>query len=171
MHNSLPAFHARVRTPLGDIRLGTSTRGLCRVEFVPMDEEAEEEAGGGRAAELLASAARQLRAWFTGDLRRIDLPLDLQGTELQKHVWAGIGRIPYGQVRTTADFAASLGLAPQSRIVLAAIASNPVPLILPCHRILTAGGRLRSWPGTSRRQRSLLDHEQRVAGGQLYLFT
>ena len=96
------------------------------------------EAPSGNGSALLAEAARQLAAYFAGQLRRFDLPLMPAGSPFEARVWAAMQRIPYGETRAYGDLAHDVGSAP--RAVGRACGKNPIPIIVPCHRVLARGG-------------------------------
>jgi methylated-DNA-[protein]-cysteine S-methyltransferase len=104
---------------------------------------------GGRAgadpSPLLAEARRQIDAYFAGALRAFDLPLAIEGTDFQRAVWAAMLAIPFGAVRTYGDVAAELGGA--ARAVGGACGENKLPILVPCHRIVAAGGALGGYSG------------------------
>jgi len=113
---------------------------------------------------LLAEAAAQLEAYFEGKLRRFDLPLDLGGTNFQRRVWAELLTIPYGETRTYAGVAASIGHPSATRAVGVANGQNPVAIIVPCHRVVRTGGGLGGYGGGHDAKRALLDLERGGAG-------
>jgi methylated-DNA-[protein]-cysteine S-methyltransferase len=102
-------------------------------------------AGGGEGTPLLKEAVRQLQAYFDGRLRVFDLPLKPQGTLFQQDVWRLMRRIPYGRVRTYGELAKELGSA--ARAVGGASGRNPIPIVVPCHRVVGHGGRLTGYSG------------------------
>ncbi len=103
--------------------------------------------GSGRREDspLLAEAERQLTAYFAGDLKDFDLPLAPSGSPFQKSVWDAMLAIPYGKTRTYGDLAQDLGSV--ARAVGGACGSNPIPIIIPCHRVLAAAGELGGFSG------------------------
>jgi methylated-DNA-[protein]-cysteine S-methyltransferase len=109
-------------------------------------------------------ALAQLRAYFAGELRDFDLPLDMQGTAFQKRVWTELRRIPYGETRSYRDIAHSIGAPKAVRAVGSANGSNPIPIVVPCHRVIGAGGSLTGYGGGLPLKRLLLDLEARHAG-------
>lgn len=124
--------------------------------------------GGGAPAAassdpLLIEAADQLRAYFAGELRDFDLPLAPRGTEFQREVWAAVSAIPYGETATYSEIAAAVGRPSARRAIGAANGRNPLPVIVPCHRVIGAAGALTGYGGGLGRKRSLLDLE-RAAG-------
>jgi len=94
---------------------------------------------------LLLAACDQLAAWFAGERRDFDLPLAPAGTDFQQRVWAELGRIPWGTVRSYGAVAAAVGSSP--RAVGTACGRNPIPIIVPCHRVVASGGRLGGYSG------------------------
>ena len=112
---------------------------------------------------LLLDAAGQLRAYFAGELRDFELPLAPHGTAFQRHVWAAVSAVPYGSTATYSEIATAVGRPGACRAVGAANGRNPLPVIVPCHRIIGAAGGLTGYGGGLDRKRSLLDLEA-VAG-------
>ena len=108
---------------------------------------------------LLLQAADQLRAYFAGELREFDLPLAPRGTPFQLSAWAAVSAIPYGRTATYAEIAAAIGRPSACRAVGAANGRNPLPVIVPCHRVIGAAGALTGYGGGLDRKRSLLDLE------------
>jgi methylated-DNA-[protein]-cysteine S-methyltransferase len=142
-----------VETPIGTFGLVGSEAGLAQVRW---------SAGGlpGESCELLDDAARQLEAYFAGTLTEFDVPLDLDGTDFQRRCWLALATIPYGQTVSYGEQARRLGLGPDAaRAVGAANGQNPVPIVLPCHRVIGADGSLTGFGGGLHRKRFLLEHE------------
>jgi methylated-DNA-[protein]-cysteine S-methyltransferase len=102
---------------------------------------------------------RQLTAYFEGRLREFDLALDPEGTPFQLRVWEELRRIPYGEVRSYSDVAAAIGQPKAVRAVGAANGSNPIPIVVPCHRVTGANGKLTGYGGGLPLKRYLLDLE------------
>ena len=131
---------------LGDIelRLVGSPAGIRRIEFLPARSiDALRNAGNT----LLLEAEVQLRAYFAGELRRFDLPLDIVGTEFQKRVWKELETIPYGETRSYREIASAIGAPTAIRAVGAANGSNPLPIVIPCHRVIGSSGKLVGYGG------------------------
>lgn len=99
------------------------------------------------ASALLREAARQLDAYFSGKLREFDLPLAPAGTAFHKRVWRAIAGIPHGETRSYGDLAWTVDSAP--RAIGGACARNPIPIIIPCHRVLAANGALGGYSGAN----------------------
>jgi methylated-DNA-[protein]-cysteine S-methyltransferase len=97
-----------------------------------------DDAAGGNGSPLLDEAARQLTAYFAGRLTQFDLPLAPEGSPFECRVWAAMQTIPYGETRCYGDLAAQIGSA--ARAVGRACGKNPIPVVIPCHRVLAKGG-------------------------------
>ena len=108
---------------------------------------------------VATEAARQLRAYFAGQLRRFNLPLDLRGTEFQLRVWRELERIPYGETRSYSQIATTIGSPRVVRAVGAANGANPIPIVVPCHRVIGAGGKLVGYGGGLPLKKRLLELE------------
>lgn len=114
-------------------------------------------AGGAQdASPLLDAAEAQLREYFAGARRTFDLPLAPHGTEFQQRVWAALRAIPYGETRTYGELAAAIGSPNASRAVGMANHRNPIPIIIPCHRVIGANGTLTGYAGGLEIKRKLL---------------
>ena len=112
---------------------------------------------------LLQRAAQQLTEYFAARRRRFDLPLRPQGTVFQQAAWSALCAIPYGQTRTYAQQAAAIGNPKACRAVGMANHCNPLPLFIPCHRVIGAGGKLTGYAGGLAIKRFLLELEQASA--------
>ena len=99
------------------------------------------------SSKVLREAKKQLQAYFAGKLTKFDLPVDLQGTEFQKSVFKQIAKIGYGKTVTYSDIAAKIGKPLAARAVGGAVGSNPVPIIVACHRVLGAAGKITGYSG------------------------
>ncbi len=145
---------AVIETPIGPLGLVASDTGLRRVSFDARGVRAD----GG--SPLLDEAAAQLAAYFAGTLVDFDLPLDLAGSDFQRRCWLALATIPYGQTVSYGEQARRLGLGPASaRAVGAANGQNPLPVVLPCHRVVGADGSLTGFGGGLDRKRRLLELE------------
>ena len=143
-----------VDTPIGTLGLVGSDAGLARVSWSTRGLQLD----GG--CDVLDEAAAQLESYFAGELTEFDLPLDLDGTEFQRRCWLALATIPYGQTVSYGEQARRLGLGPDAaRAVGAANGQNPLPLVLPCHRVIGADGSLTGFGGGLELKRLLLEHE------------
>ena len=124
-----------VESPVGRLALEAEGDTLTGVSWVSDHERAT----GAKAAPVLREAQRQLDRYFTRKLQRFDLPLGAHGTPFQKSVWAMMRAIPFGETATYGGMAMALGSGP--RAVGMACGRNPLPIIVPCHRVLGSGGK------------------------------
>ena len=113
----------------------------------------------GTGAGLLDAAAIQFEEYFTGRLLDFDLPLEFDGTPFQKTVWRALTKIPYGETRTYGDIAGDIGNPGAVRAVGGANGRNNLPIIVPCHRVVAAGGKLGGFSSGIELKKSLLQHE------------
>jgi len=137
-------------------RIVASEVGIRAIEFHP---EAEVQGRASASNALLRRAVEQLRAYFAGELREFDLALDMQGTAFQQEVWRELCSIPYGATRSYGFVAQAIGRPKAVRAVGAANGQNPVPIVVPCHRVIGAGGGLTGFGGGLPLKKFLLDLE------------
>jgi methylated-DNA-[protein]-cysteine S-methyltransferase len=121
-------------TPIGRLTIEEAGDAIVAIDWT--DAEADRAAGNGSA--LLAEAAAQLDAYFAGRLTRFDLPLAPSGSAFQKRVWTAMAEIPYGETRCYGELAEVVGSAP--RAIGRACGRNPIPIVIPCHRVLARTG-------------------------------
>jgi len=164
---------AVMHTPVGRITLAAGPRGLCALEFDLDPEQTRRRLAQrfGEDVEIdpgfpLDRAREALIAYFRGDIRTIDsLPVDPGGTPFQRRVWARLRRIPSGRTKSYGELAKALGIPGGARAVGLANGSNPVAIVIPCHRVIAADGTLGGYGGGLDRKRWLLAHEgARVRG-------
>jgi len=145
---------AVVETPIGPLGLVASDTALQGVLFDGRRVRPE------GSSPVLAEAARQLDAYFRGELVVFDLALELNGSEFQRSCWLALASIPYGQTVSYGEQARRLGLGNDAaRAVGAANGQNPLPIVLPCHRVIGADGSLTGFGGGLEVKRFLLEHE------------
>ena len=148
-----------LETPVGPLRLVASDVGLRSVSF-------RAEAPGPHAVDgdspVLDEAARQLGEYFAGTRTAFTIPLDLRGTPFQLDAWRRLAEIPYGETVSYAEQARRVGRPRAVRAIGAANGSNPVPIVLPCHRVIGSDGSLTGFGGGLDVKRALLDHEAGV---------
>jgi len=150
-------------TPLGALTLRGGARGLTALSFPGRGEPCDEDA---RAPEMFADAVRQLDEYFAGERRRFELELDLHGTPFQRSVWERLLTIDYGTTVTYGAIARELGRPERVRAIGAAVGRTPVPIIVPCHRVIGADGSLTGYGGGLQRKQALLDLERSGAPPQ-----
>lgn len=119
-----------IPSPVGRLTLDEDDENIVAIRWA--------DTPGGNGSPLLAEAARQLAAYFGGHLSRFDLPLAPAGSAFETRVWAAMRRIPYGKTRCYGDLAHDIGSAP--RAVGRACGKNPIPIVIPCHRVLAKAG-------------------------------
>lgn len=128
-----------IKTPIGPLTLQADEAAVTAIRFG---------ADGARdASPLLDAAEAQLREYFAGARRAFDLPLAPHGTAFQQRVWAALRAIPYGETRTYGELAAAIDSPNASRAVGMANHRNPIPIIIPCHRVIGANGTLTGYAG------------------------
>jgi methylated-DNA-[protein]-cysteine S-methyltransferase len=148
-----------VSTPLGDITAVADDAGLTQVILAGDDGSVLAEATEG--GPIVDVAAQQLAEYFAGERMAFDVPLAPQGTEFQMTVWKALGDVPFGTTATYGDIARAIGQLTATRAVGAANGRNPIPIIIPCHRVIGASGELTGYSGGGgiETKRRLLDHE------------
>jgi len=124
-------------SPLGPLTLFEEDGAIVSLDWGAVD-------GGGETS-LLEEAARQLEGYFDGDLTTFDLPLAPMGTAFQRKLWKALQTIPYGETLTYGQLASRIDSGP--RAIGGACGRNPIPVIIPCHRVLAAGGKMGGYSG------------------------
>jgi methylated-DNA-[protein]-cysteine S-methyltransferase len=152
-----------IASPYGKLKLVASDKGLAAVLWENEDPRrvrlgVPKHDPGNR---FLVQAEAQLKAYFAGELKKFTVPLDFNGTEFQKRVWAALLTIPFGETRSYGEIARQIGRPEASRAVGAANGRNPISIIAPCHRVLGSNGRLTGFAGGLEAKDHLLKHEGR----------
>jgi methylated-DNA-[protein]-cysteine S-methyltransferase len=156
-------------TPIGDLLVAKNDEGrLAEIRFAHDDRPAAAPKAWIRDDKSLAPVVAQLRAYFAGDLIVFDVPLAFSGTAFQERVWGHLRAIPYGETTTYGAIARAIGHPEAVRAVGAANGANPIPIIVPCHRVIGSNGSLTGFGGGISVKRWLLQHEARVAGQRLF---
>lgn len=152
--------------PLGTLTLVAGAAGLREIRFADDDDAlaTEANADAGRPAAILRGAADQLAAYFAGQRTLFDLPLDPLGTPFQRAAWDILRAIPYGTTISYAEQARRLGDPRKARAVGGANGRNPLPIVVPCHRVIGSGGALVGFAAGTGSKAWLLEHERAVAG-------
>lgn len=158
-------------TPIGRLTLAASERGLTRATFRPARAVTEPASSSPGARAWLELARRELDAYFAGDLRHFTVPVDRRGvSDPHRRILDALAEVGYGETTTYGTLAATLGLTDDGpRQVGAAMARNPVLIVVPCHRVLGAGGKLTGYAGGIAAKQSLLDLESHDRSAQLAL--
>lgn len=144
-----------VPSPIGDLLLVGNGRALTELVLPGAWSGADESSD-----DVLDEAARQLEAYFAGALRDFEIPLEPSGTPFQQSVWRALQHVGYGRTTSYGALAAELGKPNAARAVGAANGSNPIAIIIPCHRVIGAAGGLTGYGGGLERKRWLLDLER-----------
>ncbi len=167
---------ARFETRFGEMLAASTSQGLAYLQLPRasgrglagwlrryLPEARHEEAYAPNRA-----AIGQILEYLEGKREQFDLPLDLRGTEFTLSVYREVGRIPYGKTATYSEIASAVGRPKALRAVGNANAGNPLPLVIPCHRVVAAGGRLGGYAGgTSMKEQLLVMERERPAAGDL----
>jgi len=140
-------------SPIGLLRLHANVQALLAMDFVTKGEPSAD------PSPLLDEACHQLDDYFAGRRHHFDLPLAPTGTPFQQLVWQALRQIPYGETRSYRDIACQLGMPGAMRAVGGANNRNPLPLFIPCHRVIGANGRLVGYAGGLAVKEWLLSHE------------
>ena len=149
-------------SPIGPLTIAIGPNGITDLSFPGRSSP------GDAQRDAIPEVTDQLDAYFACELRRFDLPLDLQGTSLEKAVWQALLEIPYGQTASYGEQAAKIDPAlfdpdvepwQRARVVGAANGRNPIAIVVPCHRVIGADGSLTGYGGGLERKRALLDLE------------
>lgn len=141
-----------IPSPVGSLVLRASNKGLVSIDR----GKAARVKGEAKAESNLALAARELDAYFAGKLRKFTVPLDLQGTPFQLQVWSTLRKIPFGKVVSYGEEARMLGKPKAARAVGSANGRNPIPIIVPCHRVVAGDGSLGGYSAGLPMKRKLL---------------
>ena len=139
-------------------RVHAGETAITRIDIEPAGGEVS--VPGPESGPILREACAQIASYLAGRLRDFDLPLAPAGTDFQKSVWKILQAIPYGEIRTYAEIAREIGNPTATRAVGAANGSNPIPLVIPCHRVVRTGGALGGYGGGLPVKRALLALEQ-----------
>ena len=167
--NLSTVFWSQIETPFGPLHLYSTARGLLRIALPNEAPESAERAvraqlGPGvvirRDDDAQAQAHAQLAAYFAGARTTFDLPLDPRGTAFQRLVWDAVAAIPHGQTRSYQQIARAIGRDRAVRAVGAANGANPLPIVIPCHRVIGADGSLTGYGGGLAMKRRLLALER-----------
>ncbi|HYT23336.1 MAG TPA: methylated-DNA--[protein]-cysteine S-methyltransferase [Candidatus Polarisedimenticolia bacterium] len=148
-------------SPVGTLLLAGDANALRLVSFESSKHAAPPQADWTQDRAPFAEVIRQLQAYFRGELKEFDLPLALEGTEFQLRVWKTLRTIPYGETISYAQLAERLGNPKAMRAVGLANGSNPIPIIIPCHRVIGSDGSLTGFGGGLSTKKMLLELESK----------
>jgi methylated-DNA-[protein]-cysteine S-methyltransferase len=158
-----------VSTPIGNLLLAGDDAHLHLISFPGGSRTRKPQSGWRRDDVLFGRVSEELSAYFAADLKEFTIPLELTGTAFQKAVWRALQTIPYGETWSYGGLAKNIGFPSGSRAVGAANGANPIPIIIPCHRVIGANGSLTGFGGGIDTKRYLLEHEGSGQGAQRQL--
>src|SRR5262249_44630128 len=146
-------------SPVGWLELTSDGQALTKIGFLGKEGGDEFENSRTPPDDILSKMIRQLDAYFIGERKSFDIPLNPAGTAFQRLVWAELRRIPWGKTVSYADIARAIGHPTSYRAVGAANGRNPIPIVVPCHRVIGADGSLTGFGGGLEIKQWLLQHE------------
>ena len=157
----MPIFYAQLESPIGALLLVSEDARLRQVIFAKSGRPTIPKAEWREDAAALSETIHQLRAYFDGQLETFDLPLAPEGTPFQQKVWGELLKIPYGNTTSYGELAKRIGNPKASRAVGLANGSNPIPIVIPCHRVIGSNGKLTGYGGGLTIKEKLLALERR----------
>ena len=154
-------YDTQFESPVGPLLLAGDAKALRLVSFEGGKRSATADADWKQNRAPFAEVIRQLQAYFHGELKEFDLPLAMEGTEFQLRVWKELRAIPYGETISYAQLAGRIGNPRAVRAVGSANGSNPIPIIVPCHRVIGSNGSLTGFGGGLPTKKLLLELESK----------
>lgn len=154
----MSTYFITIETPIGILKLSSDEIHLKSIDFDAEFVEDEMD-----IPEILIIAKKQMEEYFSGQRREFDLPVDPEGTEFQRRVWEKVSAVSFGSTRSYVDIAHELKSENSSRAVGMANGRNPLPIIIPCHRIIGKNGKMTGYAGGLERKKWLLLHEQQYS--------
>ena len=154
-------FYTTFESPVGALLLAGDSNGLRLVSFESSKHAAPPQADWKEDKASFAEVIRQLQAYFRSELREFDVPLALEGTQFQLRVWNTLREIPYGETISYLQLAERIGNPKAVRAVGLANGSNPIPIIVPCHRVIGSDGSLTGFGGGLSTKKMLLELESK----------
>jgi len=154
-------YYTRFESPVGCLLLAGDSSALWRVSFASSKRSSPPLPEWKQNRAAFAEVIRQLQAYFRGELKEFDVPLAMEGTAFQLRVWNELRAIPYGETISYAQLAARIGNPKAVRAVGLANGSNPIPIIVPCHRVIGSDGSLTGFGGGLSTKKKLLELENK----------
>lgn len=158
-------YYTKIESPLGPLLLAANDRGLRFLSFAARRRAMQPQPDWTQEKTLFRETIRQLQAYFHGELKEFDLPLAMEGSEFQLRVWESLRAIPFGKTISYGELAQRIGEPKAARAVGLANGANPIPIIVPCHRVIGSNGSLIGYGGGISIKEKLLSFES----GQLRL--
>jgi len=140
-------FYTQIESPLGPLLIAADDAGLRQILFVNGRRPAQPESSWKPDRAPFSETIRQLQSYFAGELQTFDLQLAPEGTPFQLGVWRSLCEIPYGKTISYGELASRIGNPKASRAVGLANGSNPIPIVIPCHRVIGSNGKLTGYGG------------------------
>jgi methylated-DNA-[protein]-cysteine S-methyltransferase len=166
-HAEHTTYYTYLDTPVGKLMLaGCSDHGLRHIAYQCAKRAASPKPEWKRSAGPFRAVERQLREYFQGRRTAFELTLHPKGTPFQRAVWTALMKIPYGETRTYGDIARAIGRPTAVRAVGLANGRNPLPIVVPCHRVIGASGKLVGYGGGLPVKQALLDREREVSAAR-----
>lgn len=153
-------YYAEIKSPVGKLLLTADEKALTGIYFESKQAPLEDGWESRSSHPILKAARRQLEEYFAGKRKAFDLPLAPKGTVFQRRVWKALERIPYGKTQSYGEIARKIKNPKAVRAVGAANGANPIPIVVPCHRVIGADGKLIGYGGGLPRKQKLLALEQ-----------
>jgi len=153
-------WFAELNSPLGKLTLESDGKALTRIRLPDEQWQPDPKVNRVRKPDFFKDAATQLGAYFRGEGKGFDLELNPRGTPFQKKVWDLLREIPRGKTITYGELAVRVGNPKASRAVGAANGKNPIPIIIPCHRVIGSNGKLTGYAGGLEAKKKLLEIEK-----------
>jgi methylated-DNA-[protein]-cysteine S-methyltransferase len=154
--------YGRMESPVGPLTIAADVDGLLAIRFrqeeIPSEISCENRLDAG--GDIVRETIGQLQAYFAKKLVQFNLPLKPKGTPFQMEVWRELQRIPYGTVISYGELAARIGMPQAARAVGAANGANPIPIVIPCHRVIGGNGKMTGYGGGIQMKEALLALEQ-----------
>lgn len=154
----------QINSPVGILEIGEENNTIIYIKFLDQFTVIKED-----TSYYLSKCVGQLNEYFDGQRKSFDLKLNPEGTDFQKDVWKELLKIPFGERRTYQDIANSVGDPGASRAVGNANNRNPIPIIIPCHRVLGSDGKLTGYAGGMQKKEWLLNHELTFSNSEMQL--
>ena len=150
-------FRTYLNTPFGNIEIVANELALKRINFLKNSKNPSQD--DLKKSKILKITLKQLKEYFSGKRKEFDLPLFVNGTSLQQNVWRDILNIPYGNTSTYKNISKNIRNPKACRAVGNAVGKNPIPIVIPCHRVIHSDGNLKGFSGGDHIKRFLLKHE------------
>jgi methylated-DNA-[protein]-cysteine S-methyltransferase len=154
-------FYTRIESPIGPLLLAADHTGLRQILFVHGRHSVKPDPSWQEDPTPMKKAIDQLHSYFAGELEAFDLPLAPEGTPFQQSVWRNLCEIPFGKTISYGELAQRIGNPKASRAVGLANGSNPIPIVIPCHRVIGSNGKLTGYGGGLPIKEKLLALERR----------